>query len=158
RRRCRALRLPHRHGFVEPPRRPPARRPGPPRRTDPAPPRVRPRRRRRPRRTRPVLRRRTGVHPGAGDCRARLRGAPRTPARRTRDLIRNSIEPARSIIRPNHDDGPEPAPPPWHPGSYHAISRTTRQGFPAAKTPAGMSRVTTLPAPITARSPIRTPG
>ena len=38
------------------------------------------------------------------------------------------------------------------------ISRITRQGLPAAKTPSGMSRVTTLPAPITALCPIRTPG
>jgi len=35
----------------------------------------------------------------------------------------------------------------------HANSRMTRQGLPAASTPAGTSRVTTLPAPITARSP-----
>ena len=34
----------------------------------------------------------------------------------------------------------------------------TRAGFPAAKTSEGMSRVTTLPAPMTARSPIVTPG
>ena len=34
----------------------------------------------------------------------------------------------------------------------------TRHGLPAANTPAGMSRVTTLPAPITARSPMVTPG
>jgi hypothetical protein len=34
----------------------------------------------------------------------------------------------------------------------------TRQGFPAANTPSGTSRVTTLPAPMTVRDPIRTPG
>ena len=38
------------------------------------------------------------------------------------------------------------------------ISRMTRQGLPAAKTPSGMSRVTTLPAPMTEREPIWTPG
>jgi hypothetical protein len=37
-----------------------------------------------------------------------------------------------------------------------AISRITRQGLPAANTRCGTSRVTTLPAPITAREPIRT--
>ena len=37
-------------------------------------------------------------------------------------------------------------------------SRITRHGLSAAKTPAGTSRVTTLPAPITARAPIVTPG
>src|SRR5262245_23504605 len=36
--------------------------------------------------------------------------------------------------------------------------RMTRHGFPAAKTPAGIGRVTTLPAPITVRSPMLTPG
>ena len=36
--------------------------------------------------------------------------------------------------------------------------RITRQGLPAANTACGMSRVTTLPAPITARDPMRTPG
>ena len=36
--------------------------------------------------------------------------------------------------------------------------RMTRQGFPAANTPSGTSRVTTLPAPITVREPMRTPG
>jgi hypothetical protein len=40
---------------------------------------------------------------------------------------------------------------------YSSIARMTRQGFPAANTPSGTSRVTTLPAPITAREPIRTP-
>src|SRR5690606_2484865 len=34
----------------------------------------------------------------------------------------------------------------------------TRQGLPAAKTSSGMSLVTTLPAPITVRLPIVTPG
>lgn len=34
----------------------------------------------------------------------------------------------------------------------------TRQGLPAAKTSAGRSRVTTLPAPITLRAPMLTPG
>ena len=38
------------------------------------------------------------------------------------------------------------------------ISRMTRQGLPAAKTPSGMSRVTTLPAPMTDREPMWTPG
>ena len=33
----------------------------------------------------------------------------------------------------------------------------TRHGLPAANTASGTSRVTTLPAPITAREPIRTP-
>jgi transposase-like protein len=33
-----------------------------------------------------------------------------------------------------------------------------RQGFPAAKTPSGTSRVTTLPAPMTAFEPMQTPG
>ena len=41
--------------------------------------------------------------------------------------------------------------------SASVISRKTRQGDPTAITPAGMSRVTTLPAPITALSPIVTP-
>jgi hypothetical protein len=41
---------------------------------------------------------------------------------------------------------------------YSSISRITRQGFPAANTPAGISFVTTLPAPMTDRSPILTPG
>ena len=35
---------------------------------------------------------------------------------------------------------------------------TTRQGFPTASTPAGMSRVTTLPAPMVVSSPMVTPG
>ena len=34
----------------------------------------------------------------------------------------------------------------------------SRQGLPAANTPSGTSRVTTLPAPITERAPTRTPG
>src|SRR5687767_12242380 len=34
---------------------------------------------------------------------------------------------------------------------YSVISRTTRQGLPTANTPSGMSLVTTLPAPMTAR-------
>ena len=34
----------------------------------------------------------------------------------------------------------------------------TRHGFPAAKTPLGTSRFTTLPAPMTVASPILTPG
>jgi len=33
----------------------------------------------------------------------------------------------------------------------------TRQGSPAANTPSGTSRVTTLPAPMTLRDPTRTP-
>ena len=37
-------------------------------------------------------------------------------------------------------------------------ARRTRQGFPAATTPGGMSRVTTLPAPIVVPAPIVTPG
>jgi hypothetical protein len=36
--------------------------------------------------------------------------------------------------------------------------RTTRQGFPAARTFGGMSRVTTLPAPIVELSRMVTPG
>ena len=39
-----------------------------------------------------------------------------------------------------------------------AISRFTRHGLPAANTPAGMSFVTTLPAPMTVFEPIFTPG
>src|SRR5690606_8768893 len=39
-----------------------------------------------------------------------------------------------------------------------ATCRITRQGLPAAKTPSGTSRATTLPAPITEREPIVTPG
>ena len=39
-----------------------------------------------------------------------------------------------------------------------SIGRITRHGLPAANTPAGTSRVTTLPAPITARAPMVTPG
>ena len=42
--------------------------------------------------------------------------------------------------------------------SYSAISRITRHGLPAANAPSGTSRVTTLPAPTTARDPIRTSG
>ena len=38
------------------------------------------------------------------------------------------------------------------------MGRSTRQGFPTASTFAGISLVTTLPAPITAPSPICTPG
>ena len=38
------------------------------------------------------------------------------------------------------------------------IFRSTRQGFPTATTPAGMSFVTTEPAPMTASSPMVTPG
>lgn len=38
------------------------------------------------------------------------------------------------------------------------MSRTTRHGLPSATTPAGMERVTMLPAPITLFSPIDTPG
>jgi hypothetical protein len=37
-------------------------------------------------------------------------------------------------------------------------SRTTRQGVPIATTPSGMSRVTTLPAPMIESSPTETPG
>ena len=42
--------------------------------------------------------------------------------------------------------------------SSSVISRRTRQGLPTATTPEGISRVTTLPAPITVLSPIVTPG
>src|SRR5688572_13567742 len=38
------------------------------------------------------------------------------------------------------------------------IRLITLQGLPAAKTASGMSRVTTLPAPMTVRSPMATPG
>ena len=38
------------------------------------------------------------------------------------------------------------------------MARSTRQGLPAATTFAGMSRVTTLPAPTTTLSPMVTPG
>jgi hypothetical protein len=38
------------------------------------------------------------------------------------------------------------------------ISRITLQGLPAANTWSGMSRATTLPAPMTDWEPIRTPG
>ena len=41
--------------------------------------------------------------------------------------------------------------------SASVTGRTTRQGLPTATTPAGMSRVTTLPAPITVPSPMATP-
>src|SRR5215471_17685448 len=41
---------------------------------------------------------------------------------------------------------------------HSVISRITRHGLPAANTPSGISLVTTLPAPITARDPIRTSG
>ena len=41
---------------------------------------------------------------------------------------------------------------------HSVIGRMTRHGLPAANTPAGMSRVTTLPAPITVPDPIVTPG
>ena len=41
--------------------------------------------------------------------------------------------------------------------SASVISRMTRQGTPAAKEFAGMSFVTTLPAPMTQLSPIVTP-
>ena len=39
--------------------------------------------------------------------------------------------------------------------SASVIGRIGRQGFPAAKTPAGIGRVTTLPAPITLPAPDR---
>ena len=42
--------------------------------------------------------------------------------------------------------------------SFSLISRITLHGFPTATTFAGMSFVTTLPAPITLLSPIVTPG
>ena len=38
------------------------------------------------------------------------------------------------------------------------MGRTTRQGLPKASTPAGTSLVTMLPAPMTAFSPMVTPG
>ena len=41
---------------------------------------------------------------------------------------------------------------------YSVISRITRQGFPAANAPSGMSLVTTLPAPMTDFEPTFTPG
>src|ERR1700676_3019834 len=41
---------------------------------------------------------------------------------------------------------------------YRSNSRTTRHALPAANPPSGMSRVTTLPGPITLREPILTPG
>lgn len=41
---------------------------------------------------------------------------------------------------------------------YCLIFRTTRHGLPTATLPAGMSCVTTLPAPIMALSPMLTPG
>ena len=37
-------------------------------------------------------------------------------------------------------------------------ARTTLQGFPTASTRAGMSRTTTLPAPMVVSSPMVTPG
>ena len=40
----------------------------------------------------------------------------------------------------------------------HAMLRMARHGLPAANVASGTSRVTTLPAPITARAPMRTPG
>src|SRR5690606_34926619 len=48
-----------------------------------------------------------------------------------------------------------PLPPQWR---HAAISRMTRHGFPAANAPAGTSRVTTLPAPMTLLDPMVTPG
>src|SRR5687768_14418492 len=42
--------------------------------------------------------------------------------------------------------------------SFSFNSRITLQGLPAANTSAGISLVTTLPAPITLRSPMFTPG
>ena len=42
--------------------------------------------------------------------------------------------------------------------SYSVTGRITRHGLPAANTPSGISRVTTLPAPMTAREPIRHAG
>jgi len=42
--------------------------------------------------------------------------------------------------------------------SSEVICRKTRQGFPTAMTPDGMSLLTTLPAPITTLLPIVTPG
>ena len=41
--------------------------------------------------------------------------------------------------------------------SRSVMGRSTRHGTPAAMTPAGMSRVTTLPAPMTDPAPIVTP-
>ncbi len=38
--------------------------------------------------------------------------------------------------------------------AYSPISRITLHGLPAANTPSGMSRVTTLPEPITLREPM----
>ena len=64
--------------------------------------------------------------------------------------------PLSSPLRPS-------LPPPGQSISEAAIrsasvrGRSTRQGFPAAMTRGGMSRETTLPAPITAPSPIVTP-
>src|SRR3954454_13486096 len=46
----------------------------------------------------------------------------------------------------------------WGEAVYSVISLMIRHGFPAANTPAGMSLVTTLPAPITVFGPIFTPG
>ena len=40
---------------------------------------------------------------------------------------------------------------------YSSSDLITRHGFPAANTPAGMSRVTTLPAPMTLSEPMVTP-
>ena len=44
-----------------------------------------------------------------------------------------------------------------HQISHSIWSRIMRAGTPAARAPAGISRVTTLPAPITAPSPMETP-
>src|SRR5687768_12216829 len=43
-------------------------------------------------------------------------------------------------------------------GRDQRAERRTRQGLPTAMTPAGMSRVTTLPAPMVVSSPMVTPG
>src|SRR4029079_13154862 len=45
----------------------------------------------------------------------------------------------------------------WLEAGHPLTARITRQGLPAANTSSGTSRVTTLPAPITEREPMRTP-
>ena len=105
--------------------------------------------------------------PGSGGVRAALLGAAdaraaRAPARRGRatppSMGTGAPRPGRTRSRAGHAvlrlsfRGKAPA------RHYSVISRITRHGLPAARTPSGRSRVTTLPAPMTALEPIRTPG
>src|SRR5207248_831574 len=89
-----------------------------------------------------------GLQPGRQDARLGRRGQDHQGV----ELERGTVS------RPRHQvnrDAPD-CPPPF--GVSEPISRMTRQGFPEANTPSGMSLVTTLPAPMTAFEPIFTPG